>query len=611
MLGHSISASTQNFGPSNSGGHTRQPTPTPENGSPKQRVSFDSDRHSLPTPRGVGQVLARLRGSDSGNTPTHTPAARASPSEHHRDGETPASHSQHLRSRSPSQSRSRAASPLRFLHQWSAGFHRGNQTPIDDPFIPVDPYKFQLHFPFCCLPSNQKVPDIEEGTTSAFSGAYDCDDLLPIQEVKTSFANARIFITDTLPRELYLNLLLRLPAMYFSRVARIFEDADVSKPDIQRMIDASNTGGMRRPSTTIPANLTTEHPHTMPAHGPAAAISPGVLSGIGLSASVGTAPAVSMMHMPLPFPDEWTTPLVSPALIRFKHSWESFIDSLLREWKTLNVVSALLGSAIFTIFQIPEAESDPVTRTLALISLICALMSLSYGCMYIMGRGSEEDQDVNLVECMGIASDASCMDGMVDVVVPLGNSFFCVAHRIGTRSGRAVAPECQGALVPRIIITSVFVLGMVYLCMIVKTLKKYGSHQSSARALLRVGHLPPDRNEIGATRVEAYANRGRSKTKKVGGDGDEMERRGRERHRSTSTHVRRREDDLEEPREKRTRKDAGHLGFKKAHSPGFKGSLGSGLASRVEMTEPTGDAEVEMDVKLPAEVVVTEIHLPK
>ena len=44
-------------------------------------------------------------------------------------------------------------------------------------------------------------------------------------------------------------------------------------------------------------------------------------------------------------------------------------------------------STILTIFQIPEAADDPVTRTAALLSLVCALMSLSYGCMYIVRFG--------------------------------------------------------------------------------------------------------------------------------------------------------------------------------------------------------------------------------
>ena len=70
----------------------------------------------------------------------------------------------------------------------------------------------------------------------------------------------------------------------------------------------------------------------------------GAVPAAGVSAAGGAATAISMTHMPLPFPDEWSPPLVSPALVRFKHSWEDFIDSLLREWKTLNVVSALLAS---------------------------------------------------------------------------------------------------------------------------------------------------------------------------------------------------------------------------------------------------------------------------
>ena len=49
--------------------------------------------------------------------------------------------------------------------------------------------------------------------------------------------------------------------------------------------------------------------------------------------------------------------------------------------------SLLLGSTILNIFQITEAADDPVTRTAALLSLICALMSLSYGCMYIVKFG--------------------------------------------------------------------------------------------------------------------------------------------------------------------------------------------------------------------------------
>lgn len=129
--------------------------------------------------------------------------------------------------------------------------------------------------------------------------------------------NLGVFLTDTLPRQVYLYMLLRLPALYFSRVSRIFEDAEISKHEISRMIqicapatDPNNvnipTPGIATPPTNVGANATRR------------------------------------VDTILPYPEDWVTPTVSPSLVRFKHSWEQFVDSLLREWKTLNLVSALL-----------------------------------------------------------------------------------------------------------------------------------------------------------------------------------------------------------------------------------------------------------------------------
>ncbi|KAG6877936.1 hypothetical protein C0992_008942 [Termitomyces sp. T32_za158] len=262
-------------------------------------------------------------------------------------------------SRSPSQSRSRAPSPLRLFHQWSAGRHR-HRHHSDDPFVPIDPYKFKIHFHLPCFHSDSETqtPRIPthtrspESTDTTRSGACAC---VPMSSTKVLWNNARIFLGDTLPREVYLNILLRLPAMYFSRVARIFQDAEVSRPDIHRMIDSGgglNISPLFGPSASeqvtvdsgIPnAVRAMEYPPT-PASAPAA-LSPTMAAGIGLAAQVGTAAAGP--HLPLPLPEEWTTPHVSPALIRFKNSWEVFVDSLIREWKTLNVVSALLLSYVF------------------------------------------------------------------------------------------------------------------------------------------------------------------------------------------------------------------------------------------------------------------------
>ena len=250
-------------------------------------------------------------------------------------------------SQSPPRHHSRATSPLRMLQQWSSGL-LGHRTP-EEPFVPVDPFKLHYHFPFCCFPHTH-IHDLETGESSDISGAYDCDDLIPTKSIKSFFKDAQFFIVDTLPRQVYLNFLLYLPAMYFSRVARIFEDAEVTKLEIQRMIDCGGSGpGMMSThsgNSGLPTSGTWEPnilAQSTPAHIPMSTFSAPV-PGLRSTGAVSGSPQGGNAPMPLPFLDEWTAPLVSPALIRFRHSWEAFVDSLMREWKTLNVISALLAS---------------------------------------------------------------------------------------------------------------------------------------------------------------------------------------------------------------------------------------------------------------------------
>ncbi|KAF8624590.1 hypothetical protein AX17_007083 [Amanita inopinata Kibby_2008] len=66
-----------------------------------------------------------------------------------------------------------------------------------------------------------------------------------------------------------------------------------------------------------------------------------------------------------------------------KRSWNEFIDSLYKEWNTLNIVSVLLLTAIYNVLQLGGTGSALVQCT-ALMSIISALMSLTYGCLYII-----------------------------------------------------------------------------------------------------------------------------------------------------------------------------------------------------------------------------------
>ena len=217
----------------------------------------------------------------------------------------------HTRSRTGSPQRSpspsRGVLPLRSLLGRFSPLGRAHSR--EDPFIPVDP--FRLHGPVSlnpfsrCFGARRRPADEEAASSRPGDSSLDlapCGTCACVSLLRSArFHNMHLLAFDTFPRQLYLHAQLRLPSLYFSRVARIFEDAAVSRPEIQKIIDACEGGE-------------TENVQ-------------------GRTRTVG-----------LPFPEEWVPPNVSPALARFKRSWESFVDSLVKEWKTLNVLSALLLS---------------------------------------------------------------------------------------------------------------------------------------------------------------------------------------------------------------------------------------------------------------------------
>ena len=97
------------------------------------------------------------------------------------------------------------------------------------------------------------------------------------------------FVLETLPRTMYIFLLLRLPSLYFGRVARIFEEADLSLPEIKKMAIETEVQGQF-------------DFHTM---------------------------EVNMVH---------------PQYERLTTTWQSFVNDIIREWQTFNIVSVLLLS---------------------------------------------------------------------------------------------------------------------------------------------------------------------------------------------------------------------------------------------------------------------------
>ncbi|KAJ7593916.1 hypothetical protein C8J56DRAFT_778294, partial [Mycena floridula] len=243
----------------------------------------------------------------------------------------------------PFSSQSSASLPPRHhIPNYESGWQQvisASAHPQAVPFGPPPAQHVYHHTDVASVPPTGR-PIIIPASTPSYSTSHQSSfsKLLPPDK----FSEFVTLITYTIPHDVYLHLLLRLPAFYYARVAHIFVECDLMMPDIQQMAIATSMHwkelgkeGLIKPSW---AGVPTQN--------------------------------------------------FSPALAHFKDTWETFIEALLREWSTLNIISALVLPAILTVLQIDAAASDPMARTAAMISLICALMSLLYGCLYIMRFGT-------------------------------------------------------------------------------------------------------------------------------------------------------------------------------------------------------------------------------
>ncbi|KAG8695421.1 hypothetical protein FRC09_009163, partial [Ceratobasidium sp. 395] len=296
-------------------------------GGPK-RVSFD---HVSSGPTESMQNLANALQVAKNPLLTASPANHNSPHRTPRVSRTPTKGFSSPRSGS----RERSASPRRF---WPL---LRTQSP-GEPWEPKDPYRLRLKL----------------------------DELRRRRETWQR-------CIDQVLRQIYRHFLLRLPSVYFTRVSKVFEEAELSRVEVQKMIDASKRARTKRIRTERRRKSLEHVQAQMQGQAPASTSAP--------QAQGHRVIDLSTIDPTDFFPSEreWSTAVVSPSLQTFKQSWDEFMDSLNKEWKTLNVVSALLLSAILTMFQV-NGSDQPVMRTAALIALVCALWSLTFGCIYIV-----------------------------------------------------------------------------------------------------------------------------------------------------------------------------------------------------------------------------------
>lgn len=139
------------------------------------------------------------------------------------------------------------------------------------------------------------------------------------------------------------------------------------------------------------------------------------------------------------------------------------------------------------MFQIDDANNDPFTRTFSLISLICAAWSLIYGGVYIMRFRTM--RSMHKASGFAQAAQQSRTNIFWNVWVLLALpavwlawsmiTFFAAILSFVWTSGSShdnpQDPSPRIELIPRIIITSLFGLGMVYFVLVIQSFKSYGS----------------------------------------------------------------------------------------------------------------------------------------
>ncbi|KAI6096726.1 hypothetical protein F5141DRAFT_560834 [Pisolithus sp. B1] len=341
---------------------------------------------------------------------------------------------------------------MREIFWWGS---RRQEREHETPFAPVDPFSRRLPIlPIYNSPDTERdapLTDPVPREDSLFlyfsrSSLKDC--------IRSLAQCAGDFLTNTLLRQAYLLLLLGLPCSYSSTIASLFKDANVSPLDVDGSLQAGNCTRDRhaRMSPILGTNSVRDHDH-------------------GLSLS-----------------EDRTTTNGGPALVRFGRLWMLFIDSLLREWETLNIVSALLLSAVLSMFQNQEMAYDPVVRTLALASLACALMSLVYGCIYIIQstmmksmykatRWAQETQTTTIFTLWNVGIMLA-LPGVWSAwsMIFFITSILAFVWRSGSTTDLSTpsALSPNAAIGPRVLVSALFILGFAYLVAIMKTFQEYG-----------------------------------------------------------------------------------------------------------------------------------------
>ncbi|KAF9044114.1 hypothetical protein BJ165DRAFT_1389965 [Panaeolus papilionaceus] len=197
--------------------------------------------------------------------------------------------------------------------------------------------------------------------------------------------------------------------------------------------------------------------------------------------------------------------------------WVMLLDSLIKGWETMNIISALLLTAIFSVIQLDNSAAQPDIHFSALASMFCALLSLMFGCLCIIWLGTMKE----LHKAANIRDEvrkqhthfSSTWVMLAMPAVWLGWSIFwftictmSLLWRTGAAEDKYRQPSTgRPILVPRVLVAVLLALGLIHLVFARITMKWYGLSMDR-RWNHRIGHWVIDLRETLRHKIDNTTN---------------------------------------------------------------------------------------------------------
>lgn len=172
-------------------------------------------------------------------------------------------------------------------------------------------------------------------------------------------------------------------------------------------------------------------------------------------------------------------------------AWKEFVETVVKEWETFNIISALLLSAILSILQMDVAVI-PIIRYPALISLFCAFISLTFGSIYV-SKFSEMKRASVAAEFALETKQSSCpilFNAWIMLAMPASwlawsmilflVSITSLIWTTGATDNSTNTLSSYKSFVPRLITSLVLLLGILYFVVIMITFSRYGGNLDKA-----------------------------------------------------------------------------------------------------------------------------------